>query len=119
MSLLVMLLLTSCGVHGGPRGYPELATFLDSDDNFMVYRRFGYVQARLLLEKQERLRLLEERLDKLDKQQTADEKDACRLCTIDIHPGFKADRDDLMAKVERAFNEYGKINPTNSQTKLS
>ena len=85
----------------------------------MVYRRFGYVQARLLLEKQERLRLLEEQLDKLDKQQTADEEDAYALCTMDVHPSFKADRDDLMAKVERAFNEYGKTCPTNSQTKLS
>ena len=118
-ALLVKLLLTTREVHGGPRGYPELATFLDSDENFMVYRRFGYVQARLLLEKQEQLRLLEEKLDKLDKQHTTDEEDAEALCTMDIDPEFKADRDDLMAKVERAFNEYGKNCPTNSQTNLS
>ena len=33
-----------------------LATFLDSDDCFMVYRRFGFLQSRRLLEKQEELR---------------------------------------------------------------
>ena len=77
----------------------------------MVYRRFGYLQARLLLEKQERLRVLEEELDALDKQQTADEEDKAALCTIDIDPAFKAERDALMAKVERAFNEYGKLWP--------
>ena len=105
------LSLTRLSVHGGPKGYPELATFLDSDDNFMVYRRFGYLQARLLLEKQERLRVLEEELDALDKQQTADEEDKAALCTIDIDPAFKAERDALMAKVERAFKEYGKLWP--------
>ena len=44
-----------------------LATFLDSDDCFMVYRRFGFLQSRLLLEKQEELRELEGKLDRLDK----------------------------------------------------
>ena len=114
-SLLPRLSLTSFQVHGGPRGYPELATFLDSDDNFMVYRRFGYVQARLLLEKQERLRLLEQKLDNLDKRQTAEEEDADALCTVDVDPAFKVDRDNLMAKVERAFHDYGKTCPTNPQ----
>ncbi|RFU34107.1 hypothetical protein B7463_g2216, partial [Scytalidium lignicola] len=48
-------------------GYPNLAAFLDSDENFMLYRRFGYIQARLLLSKQDQLRALEEDLDKVDK----------------------------------------------------
>src|SRR5215469_11608832 len=39
-------------VYSCPEGYPRLAAFLDSDENFMVYRRFGYLQSRLLLEKQ-------------------------------------------------------------------
>jgi hypothetical protein len=80
----------------------------------MVYRRFGYLQARLLLEKQERLRLLEEELDVLDKRQTADEEDKTALCTIDIDPEFKAERDALMAKIELAFKEYGKLWPKDS-----
>jgi hypothetical protein len=32
-------------------GYPRLAAFLDSDENFMFYGRFGFLQARLLLYK--------------------------------------------------------------------
>jgi hypothetical protein len=75
----------------------------------MVYRRFGYLQARLLLEKQERLRLLEEKLDSLDKQQTLDEEDELALCTMDLNPDLKVERGKLMADVEKGFNEYGKL----------
>ena len=77
----------------------------------MVYRRFGYLQSRLLLEKQERLRVLEVKLDALDKQQTSDEEDEYTLCTLDIDPDFKNSRDELMAKVEIAYNEYGLFSP--------
>lgn len=51
-----------------PRGYPRLAAFLDSDESFSIYRRFGYAQARLLLEKQDEMRLLEEGLIEMDKE---------------------------------------------------
>lgn len=43
-------------------GYPKLAAFFDSDDQFSVYRRFGYLHSRLLLYKQDELRELEDRL---------------------------------------------------------
>jgi hypothetical protein len=46
-------------VQSCPRGYPALAAFFDSDESFMVYRRFGYIQSRLLLEKQDEMRALE------------------------------------------------------------
>ena len=50
-----------------PRGYPNLAAFCDSDENFMVYRRFGYPQSRILLDKQNEMAALETELDSLDK----------------------------------------------------
>jgi hypothetical protein len=62
-------------VHLTPRGYPRLAAFLDSDDNFKLYRRFGYLQSRVLLEKQDDLRQLERELERLDQQdKEADEE---------------------------------------------
>ena len=42
--------------------------FLDSDENFMIYRRFGYLYARLLLYKQDELRAFEKRLDRIDRK---------------------------------------------------
>ena len=70
-------------VHGGPNGCPKLATFLDSDDSFMIYRRFGFLQARLLLEKQDSLRVLEQRLDRLDKAETQGKDNEDNLCSRD------------------------------------
>ena len=39
---------------------------MDSDENFMIYRRFGFLYSRILLSKQDELRKLEEDLDALD-----------------------------------------------------
>jgi hypothetical protein len=50
------------------RGYRSLSTFLDSDENFMLYRRFGYLHSRLLLRKQDKLRKLEAELDEFDEE---------------------------------------------------
>ncbi|KAL3420457.1 hypothetical protein PVAG01_08956 [Phlyctema vagabunda] len=48
------------------RGYRSLSTFLDSDQNFMLYRRYGYLNSRILLRKQDRLRKPELELDECD-----------------------------------------------------
>jgi hypothetical protein len=72
----------------------------------MVYRRFGFLQTRLLLEKQDTLRALEKRLDKLDKSETEGEDNEDNLCTRD---GGEAstERIDLMATIGATFREYG------------
>jgi hypothetical protein len=49
-------------------GYPNLATLKNSNDTFAIYPRFDYLQSRLLLEKQDVLRVLEKRLDQHDKE---------------------------------------------------
>jgi hypothetical protein len=45
-----------------------LACYLDSDESFVMYRRFGILHARLLLQKQDELRELESELFTADKQ---------------------------------------------------
>lgn len=82
-------------------GYPNLATFLDSDENFMVYCCFGYLQSRMLLEKQDDLPQLEERLDKLDFAQQYSEPDA-----LFSREDFGHERKDLLSSIEKAFCEY-------------
>lgn len=88
-----------------PEGYPELAAFLDSDENFMLYRRFGFVQARVLLEKQDELRLLEERLDDLDKAMRRKDEDSLR--TRDLSEEDGRPRKELLGKIETKSCEYG------------
>jgi hypothetical protein len=80
---------------------------MDSDDGFMIYRRFGYLQSRLLLEKQEQLRQLEDKLDKLDILQTQGEDDKHVLCTLDLDHDLKSPGEKLMKEIESTFLEYG------------
>lgn len=89
-----------------PEGYPSVATFLDSDENFMLYRRFGYLQARLLLDKQDDLRRLEAKLDKLDKEVSEGDR-SVNLSTRDLKPEDVKIRGTLMDEIERRFCEYG------------
>jgi uncharacterized protein YqgQ len=64
-------------------GYPYLATFLDSDENFMIYRRFGFLHARLLLQKQDELRMMEAELDRMDQRDKFNNVEALQCRMID------------------------------------
>jgi len=87
-------------------GYPQLAAFLDSDEGFMIYRRFGWLQTRLLLDKQEELRLLEEKLQKLDMREK--KLKASTPMTRDAPPKERVLRKELLEKIELAFCSYCK-----------
>ncbi|KAL8950188.1 MAG: hypothetical protein Q9222_003766 [Ikaeria aurantiellina] len=53
-------------VEDHPMGYPRQAAYADSDECFMIYRRFGYIHARLLLHHQDEIRELEATLHDMD-----------------------------------------------------
>lgn len=95
-------LLTSATVSDFKLGYPNLATFKNSSEAFSIYRRFGYLQSRLLLEKQDVLRVLEQRLDQYDREHV----------TTSYTRTLKADelmpRQALLEEIEHAFNSYGR-----------
>jgi hypothetical protein len=57
------------------KGYPRLAARLAIDAESGMYRRFSYLQARLLLEKQDDLRLKEQELEILDAMVEQDHPD--------------------------------------------
>lgn len=98
--------LLNSTVQACPDGYPLLAAFLDSDDNFMHYRQFGYLQARLLLEKQNQLRLLEEDLDVLD--DLAKQSGSRELTTReDIDSESGTEHRERLEKMKKAFKESG------------
>jgi hypothetical protein len=68
----------------------------------MLYRRFGYLQARVLLDKQEHLRGLEAQLDELDQSQRRTDPDA-----LFRREGQGDCRRELLRTIEKTFNEYG------------
>lgn len=93
-------------------GYPSLAAFLDSDESFMVYRRFGYLQARLLLDKQNQLRELESELDELDAEikEAGDKHLPTKKNfhkTVDLPAELAEQREDLMERIEETYTQYG------------
>jgi hypothetical protein len=73
----------------------------------MIFRRFGYIQARLILEKQDELRKLENGLDELDEE--IGNEHAGYLNTRDLKPNLATTRKTLMDKLEKTFCEYGKF----------
>lgn len=73
----------------------------------MVYRRFGYLQSRILLDKQTELGLLENKLDKLDESEKNEYPD--RLFRYDLDSSEVYHRRQLMAEIEKRYCEYGKL----------
>ena len=72
----------------------------------MLYRRFGFIQARILLEKQDEMRILEEKLDMMD--QRIERTDPESLKTRDLTEADSRPRQELLKKIEIKFCEYGK-----------
>ncbi|KAI1766738.1 hypothetical protein GGR53DRAFT_464060 [Hypoxylon sp. FL1150] len=53
-------------IDGSPNGYSRLAEFIGAEQNHLIFRKFGFLQARVLLHLQEQLRIYEQELDFLD-----------------------------------------------------
>jgi hypothetical protein len=90
-------------VNEGPEGYPQFAKYIDSDECFMKFRRFGYLQTRIIFERQNELRILE------DKLEAADNQTASPSSRIRSHNGTQKVRlapKRLMDEIERKFRKY-------------
>jgi hypothetical protein len=87
-----------------PNGYPRLAAILDSDQNFLLYRQFGYLQSRLLLYKQDELSELESKLDDLD-EAVANEDPALNF-SLRKQGARIGERIKLLQQTELKFKEY-------------
>ena len=97
-----------------PRGFPKLAHFLDSDDAFMVYRRFGTVFSRLLLYKQDEISRKEETLQAMDRYDSNRNDNHKYLMSrvVDVERGdppkeWPQSRLELIKDLERLCLEYG------------
>lgn len=95
-------------------GYPRQAALADSDESFMVYRRFGNVHARLLLHKQDELRELEEKLYDMDLRDNKTEQGQRCLQSRDNDENRPAiadqeSRSQLLARMEGKTREYGRF----------
>ncbi|KAF2454932.1 hypothetical protein BDY21DRAFT_416543 [Lineolata rhizophorae] len=99
-----------------PRGYPNLAAFQNSDEAYTIYRRFGLLQSRLLLYKQDKLRGLEAQLKHMDDADSGCQPDT--LTTNNLDDSRTKPRRDLFETIEKTFNEYVQL-LTSAQTVMS
>ena len=95
-----------------PKGYPKLAAFLSSEHNFSLYRAFGYLHSRVLLDLQDEISTLEKELDRADifdyanghenrlSSRRRDQVDAQNL-------GIERSRRHIMSDIRAKLNEYG------------
>lgn len=58
-------------------GYKKYSWFLASDDHFMIFRRFGTLNARIILALQDELSVAEEKLKKLDEDYSSKSAPSC------------------------------------------
>ena len=105
-------------VEDHPIGYPRQAAFADSDESFAIYRRFGYLHARLIMHRQDELRELEEELSSKDTIDNRDEGRQRRLKSREIDDKLSirekqgdASRSALFDKIEAKVLKYGKPVP--------
>ena len=86
---------------------------MNSDESFLIYRRFGAIFSRLILNKQDELRAMEQRLFKLD--EAVEKENPRRLMSraYDLQEEAgedpKSSRSLLLARIERTALEYSKI----------
>ena len=103
-----------------PTGFPKLACFLDSDDAFMIYRRFGSVFSRLLLNKQDEIREMETTLLAIDRQDDRDGNVGYLMSRTedvgrprdDVPPSRFGTRPQLLQRLEKKLLEYSKSTTT-------
>lgn len=104
------LLLTIIIVDDHPRGYPQLAAFVNSDDNFLIARKYGFLRSRVLLYRQDELSVLEKDLIALDD----DDKEKREIALTSRKHDEQTDKDPifsrkvLIQKIDDKLKEYGK-----------
>jgi hypothetical protein len=93
-----------------PRGFPQLAAFIASDNDFAVFRGFKYCHYRILLELEVEITEMERALWDLDKADEADPDMTYRLRGMLPHEdGWDTGRIELMASLKEKIKEYGEL----------
>lgn len=90
-----------------PMGYPRFAAYLNSDDNFLIARRYGVLHTRVMLYRQDELYQLEKDLYELDKEDAVNEPLALESRKRDDRREGQ-ERKQLIAEIDQKLKEYGK-----------
>lgn len=103
-SILECDILILAIVESYPEGYPQLAAFQSSEPSFSMYRSFGYLHSRVILNMQDELRDLEEKLKGLDEEDSAGNKKR-----LESRRRAGSERVNLLSKIEGLLVRYNEI----------
>jgi hypothetical protein len=73
----------------------------------MIYRKFGYLQSRVLLDKQDQLRVLEKELHKLDEDLYSGKDTWTQTRHHIMDKDLRDERVGLMDRISEAYCSYG------------
>ena len=90
-------------------GYQSFSTFIASDNDFLVFRRFGILSARVLLSLQDQLSCVEEDLEICEKRVRG--KDVPDIHNGSFRQESQEDRKDLVCRAQRLLREYSQSSP--------
>ncbi|KAK7946894.1 uncharacterized protein PG986_011215, partial [Apiospora aurea] len=93
-----------------PPGYPRFTALVSAHGPYFVCRRFNKLRARLLLLKQDRLALLEQKLEEIDR------KEACPLFLGKSRGTGNPDRETLLLEIESHLADYDQFTEKTSRT---
>ena len=84
-----------------PEGYPRFSALIAADGTFFICRRFLNLRSRLLLHRQDKLSLLEQKLERIDSEET--ENLFARSCRYDKN----VERSAVLSDINSALADYG------------
>ena len=87
-------------------GYRGFSTFLASDNDFLILRRFGTLHARVLLALQDQICVLEETLNSIDRE--ASRKEAPHIHNGSFRTDQVQNRMDLILQIDKKLREYSR-----------
>ncbi|RYP22193.1 hypothetical protein DL765_001841 [Monosporascus sp. GIB2] len=90
-------------INDAPNGYPKLGALIATNENYLIFREFKYLQARLLLEIQDQLREYEQELDALERDSHIT---LVNLQSREIDDRSSGQRKELMRRIEDRYEKY-------------
>ncbi|RYP00681.1 hypothetical protein DL764_006455 [Monosporascus ibericus] len=90
-------------INSTPNGYPKLGALIATNENYLIFREFKYLQARLLLEIQDQLREYEDELDVLERDNHIT---LVNLRSREMDDRHSGQRKELMRKIEDRYEKY-------------
>jgi hypothetical protein len=88
-------------------GWPRLAAFQNRSDSCAVYRRFGLLFCRVLLQLQAEITALEKELFQLDTKDEANKDRHYRLRSIDDRKEWDPAQRNILKQIRQKLSIYG------------